>query len=194
MTEEGWPFLIGAGRRHEYRTLLAPRFLVTANEYGLLDRHAGRLPEGETRVVQAGPGVWLAYRSYAVPDARDEHNRPLRVLAGFVSRSPIGEPDPADLAVGLDAAMPVYRRYLEAEDDFGVLPSDPFPLRGAAVPAERPVPSRAYRLIAMVAAVAVAALTVLVIVLTHGSADQPCTEPSATTATTPQACPISEAP
>ena len=132
MTEaQGWPFLIGAGRRHEYRTLLAPAFLVTAQQYGILDRHATRTPPGESRVVQLGPGLWMAYATHALTDTRDEHNRPLQLLAGFVCSAPIDRLDPADLATALNAGAALYRRYLTTEDNFEVAPSEPFPLRSA---------------------------------------------------------------
>jgi hypothetical protein len=153
----GWPFLIGAGRRHEYRTLIAPDFLVAASEYGILDRHAGRTADGETRIVRIRSGshpLWIAYATRTItvadlPDPRDEHGRPLQVLAGFVCEAPIERPDPADLAIALDTGMSVYRRYLDDEDRFGVRSAEPFALRSAlrppAAPPRRPVPGPAPR-------------------------------------------------
>src|SRR5688572_28101249 len=145
----GWPFLIGAGRRHEYRTLIAPDFLIAAGEPGILDRHAGELPDGETRVVPIraarGP-LWMAYTPYTVTaadvaDPRDEHGRPLQLLSGFVCAAPIDRVDPGDLAVTLDAGIAAYRRYLADEDQFGLLPSAAFPLRSVLRPAAAPAPA-----------------------------------------------------
>jgi hypothetical protein len=144
MSPEGWPFLIGAGRRHEYRTLLAPDFLVAGSEYGLLDRYVRRTADGENRVVQirAAPrALWIAYTTSTVtpadvPDPRDEHSRPLQVHAGFVCAGALlGEPDATDLAVAREAGMAVYRRYLDDEDRFGVEASAAYPLRSAVRPA-----------------------------------------------------------
>ena len=34
----GWPFLVAAGRRRDYTTLLAPRFLVAELDHGVLEQ------------------------------------------------------------------------------------------------------------------------------------------------------------
>jgi len=189
MTEaRGWPFLIGAGRRHEYRTLIAPAFLVAAAEYGILDRHAGELPDGEVSVVRlrAGGGpLWMAYGSYPVtaadvPDPRDEHGRPLQVLAGFVCEAPIERPDPGDLAITRDTGIAVYRRYLADEDRFGVLASEPFPLRSAVRPvAPAPRTEKGGRtLILLVLAVALAAVVAALLLALPGGEPRPaCSTP-----------------
>jgi hypothetical protein len=202
---QGWPFLIGAGRRHEYRTLIAPAFLVAASEYGILDRYASRTPEGETRVVQirsTGHPLWMAYVTHTVtaadvPDPRDEHSRPLQVLTGFVCGAPIERPDPGDLAVALDTGMAVYRRYLQDEDRFGVLRSEAFPLRSvlrpAAAPAAAPVPRprrpdisrRTLTVLGLAAALLAAAVTVLLVTLSGGSPQPACTPPPAAAGQSP---------
>jgi hypothetical protein len=200
----GWPFLIGAGRRHEYRTLIAPAFLVAASEHGLLDRHAGRTPGGETRVVRIRSDdhpLWMAYATHPVteadvPDPRDEHGRPLQVLAGFVCDAPIDRPDPGDLAVALESGMAVYRRYLADEDRFGVLTSEAFPLRSilrSAAPGPAPAPRRgvSHRVLAAVGlavALLAAAVTTLVVTLSGGESRPACTPPPRPPATASPAC------
>jgi hypothetical protein len=210
----GWPFFIGAGRRYEYRTLIAPRFLVEAAEYGILDRHAGRTADGEIRVARVRSGnspLWMAYSTRTVteadvPGARDEHGRPLQVLAGFVCDTPIEQPDPADLAVAHDTGMAVYRRYLADEDRFGVLGSEPYPLRSVLRPAvttsPRPAatPSgppqappgalgrRSVQILSLAALVLAAVVAVLVVTLSGGddqNADPTCaaSEPAVAIAT-----------
>jgi hypothetical protein len=200
----GWPFLIGAGRRHEYRTLIAPDFLVEASEYGILDRHARRTADGETRVVQIRTDdrpLWMAYATWTVteadvPDARDEHGRPLQVLAGFVCDAPIHQPDPDDLAIAHDTGMAVYRRYLADEDRFGVLASEPYPLRSILRPAvttRRPPQAPAGALtrrnisILSLAALVLAAVVAVLVVTRSGGGDQnidpTCSAPTAAIAT-----------
>ena len=196
---QGWPFMIGAGRRHEYRTLIAPAFLVATSEYGILDRHAGRTAEGETRVVQirsTGRPLWMAYATHTVteadvPNPRDEHNRPLQILAGFVCDAPIERPDPGDLAITLDTGMAVYRRFLEAEDRFGVLASEAFPVRSVMRPAAAPAAAltprprrrgmshRALIMLGIVAALLAAAVTTLLVTSSSGDLQPGCTPPSA---------------
>jgi hypothetical protein len=206
----GWPFLIGAGRRHEYRTLIAPGFLVEAAEYGILDRHAGRTADGETRVARIRSGdhpLWMAYSTRTVteadvPDARDEHGRPLQVLAGFVCDTLIDRPDPADVAVAHDAGMSVYRRYLADEDRFGVLGSEPYPLRSILRPAvttpSRPphatprVPGRRRLPILSLAALVLAAIVAVLVVTISGGGDPECTAsapPTAAVDATPEPTP-----
>jgi hypothetical protein len=202
---QGWPFLIGAGHRHEYRTLIAPAFLIAAAEYGILDRHAGRTPDGETRVVQirsTGHPLWMAYATHTVtaadvPDPRDEHGRPLQVLAGFVCDTPIERPDPGDLAVVLDTGLAVYRRYLEDEDRFGVLASEAFPLRSVLRPAAAPAAALAPRLrpggmsrrtvtmLGLAAALVAAAVTTLLVTLSGGAPQPVCTPPPAAAGPSP---------
>jgi hypothetical protein len=180
----GWPFLIGAGRRHEYRTLIAPAFLVDAGRHGILDRHAGEVPDGEIRVVQVRPALWMAYTAYTVtaadiPDPRDEHGRPLQILAGFVCEAPIERPDPVDLAVALDNGIAVYRRYLQDEDRFWVLASEAFPLRSGLRPAPRTpaggTSRRTLTLLVLAAAVlAAVVIATLLLTLSGGEPDPAC--------------------
>ena len=52
-TPSGWPFLVAAGRRRDYRTLLAPEFLVADLDYGILDQAVRPTPEtGPATVVE----------------------------------------------------------------------------------------------------------------------------------------------
>jgi hypothetical protein len=206
----GWPFLIGAGRRHEYRTLIAPDFLVETARYGIIDRHAGQAPDDETRVVRIRTGdhpLWMAYAARTVteadvPDPRDEHGRPLRLLAGFVCDAEILEPDRGDLAVAHDTGLAVYRRYLADEDGFGVLASEPYPLRSILgtttppPPPPRPVrPRRRTAAILGAAAIVLAALLAALAVSLSGGAgpaddDTPACAPATAAAAAPTpACP-----
>ena len=205
----GWPFLIGAGRRHEYRTLVAPDFLVEAAAYGALDRYVGRTADGEIGAVEirwADRPFWAVYRTETVteadvPDPRDEHGRPLQVLAGFVCPGRVPAPDTADLAVARDAGMAVYRRYLDAEDRFGVVASTPFPLRSVLPRAAMTAGARSTRItpgapsaarsprirpawalrrttwVLGLAALAAAVIAVLVLIVPGGGEPQP-TDPS----------------
>jgi hypothetical protein len=205
----GWPFLIGAGRRHEYRTLIAPGFLVAAAEYGIIDRHARETAEGETRVVQirsADRPLWMAYVTTTVTEAevrnpRDEHNRPLQVLTGFVCAAPIERADPADLAAAYDTGMRVYRRYLDEEDRFEVLGSEAYPLRSDLRPAVVPPPAprrpvrpapmsrRNLSIVGALAVVVVAVITALAVAMFGGSGDPVCVETTAPAAEEIPVCP-----
>jgi hypothetical protein len=61
---------------------------------------------------------------------RDEHNRPLRLMYGFVTPLPLtGPPDPADLTAALAVALPEYQRFLADENRTGVTASAAFALR-----------------------------------------------------------------
>ena len=175
MTEaRGWPFLIGAGRRNDYRTLVAPDFLTG---YGVLDRYAGRIPEGETRVARIGPGLWIAYETRSVPDVRDEHNRPLQVFVGFVADAAIDRPDPADLEAAVGAATPDYRRYLDDEDSFDVARSAAFTLRTPVRPAEPDTRSKLWWIVAVVLGGVLVAVVALIIFLTTRSPEPACVPP-----------------
>jgi hypothetical protein len=168
-TAQGWPFLVGRGRRRGYSTLLAPDFLVEQETYGILEEavdpsSAGEAPQAVGLTLPAGHRLTVVYAVHRVtaadlgedaPDPVDEHSRPLRVMYGFVCAGSSGpsQEDPAaaeaDLGIARGAALDRYRRFLaSAEQEIGVEPSAAYPLRSrlvdaATVPghAEGPVPS-----------------------------------------------------
>src|SRR5262245_2297443 len=203
----GWPFLIAAGRHRDYRTLLAPDFLVAELDYGMLDISARPAPETDPpKVVDVttagGRSLTLVYVTRVLSAAdlggaegvgsaaavRDEHNRPLRLIYGFVTaRMAILAPATADLELALATALDVYRRYLDNEDSTDVLPSSAFPLRSEAispppVPTHRAVrtavPGRMDPRVAVAAASACVAVVAAVVVLWPRSpGPQPCPTP-----------------
>jgi hypothetical protein len=194
MISLGWPFLIGRGRRAGHRVLLAPDFLVAADDHGVLEGIAGNT------VIKLGP---LTVRSvthqveaqdvHATERPRDEHGRPLRLIYGVIAKGT--EPANADLPTALAAALATYRRFLNAEDEFSVESSQGFPLRtqpSTVDPLPRsPQPGRPAR--ARVATLS--ASTALVAILAVGSTillGQSAREPAPTTP--PPAPPTSSAP
>jgi hypothetical protein len=207
---QGWPFLIGAGRRRDYSTLLAPDFLVVRREHGLLNEVVGPTPGNSSpRVTEAttptGQRLGIAYATHLVTaadvaDPRDEHSRPLRLIYGFVCPDGrIAEPAAADLAAAHTAALDVYRRFLANEDRFTAVPSAAFPLQSTVTavavsdPARprqptgaTPTPSRQAVWGWGAAIVAVVVATVLLIVNVGGEPgrdNSPTPSPSVTTAT-----------
>ncbi|MGH3645828.1 MAG: hypothetical protein ACRDTM_01400 [Micromonosporaceae bacterium] len=162
-SDSGWPFLVASGRRRDYSILLAPDFLVDELDYGILEEVVSPASERDpARVVQVdtrgGRRLSIAYATHLLSGedvgepARDEHGRPLRLVHGFVSRDGlITEPAPADLAFAREAALEAYRRFLEDEEQFAVVPAPAFPLRSrttgeaetvmAAEGTSRPAPS-----------------------------------------------------
>lgn len=146
----GWPFLIGAGRRRDYATLVAPAFLVADREYGVLNDTIRPTAEGSpasvtTLTTRSGRHLAVAYVTHRVTaadltapgeaavDPRDEHSRPLRVIFGFVCPGvSIGEPAEEDLQVAREKALATYRRFLHEEERFTVVSSPPFALHATA--------------------------------------------------------------
>ena len=137
---EGWPFLVGAGRHHDYNVLLAPDFLIADAAHGRLGEVAAPTPvDAPPRLIEAststGRRLGITYATYLVSDAdvaqpRDEHGRPLRLMYGFVC--PAGQietPAKADLDAARAASLATYRRYLAEEDRFSTAASTAFPLR-----------------------------------------------------------------
>jgi hypothetical protein len=144
-TPSGWPFLVAAGRRQDYRTVLAPAFLVADVDYGFLDQVVRPTPEtGPATVVQARTArqrrlsvVYATHRLTAADltlsgtgtDPRDEHGRPLRLIYGYASPdAAVVEPVAADLERARTTALAAYRRFLADEERVEVIPSHPFPL------------------------------------------------------------------
>jgi hypothetical protein len=151
----GWPFLVAAGRRRDYTTLLAPRFLLADLDHGVLEQvvRPDAEPGRPTVVtVRTGRGRRLSVVSATHlltaadldgpdsdgADAHDEHGRPLRLIYGFtVPDVSTVDPDPADLRRALVQALPVYRSFLRDEEHATVVGSPAFRLRSAV---ESPVP------------------------------------------------------
>lgn len=176
----GWAFLIGAGRVRDYRILLAPEFLVTALDYGILDGVAG--PGVVAVRTRAGRRLCLVSAVHQLTaedldgtEPRDEHGRPLRLIYGYACPDgPVVEPADVDLQLALSTALDVYRRYLTDEEQVTVVPSTPFALRSRTTgwPVEaarsRPTPpatptGRRRRVAVLVGAAALAAVAVLAV-------------------------------
>jgi len=72
------------------------------------------------------------------PSARDEHNRPLRLVVGFVSPDRLGAHPRRHLDADLDAcqrpALAAYRQFLQDETVFQVTASTPLRLSCSAAP------------------------------------------------------------
>jgi hypothetical protein len=145
----GWPFLVGPGRRRDFSTLLAPDFLVAERAHGVLTDLVSAPDAGTVTVLPitslGGRRLTLVFSSHLVTaadlgnasaggQARDEHSRPLRLAYGFVVPDvQIVAPAETDLAHALNAGLAVYRRFLEAEEDFTVRSSTGFRLRSQIV-------------------------------------------------------------
>jgi hypothetical protein len=141
----GWPFLIAAGRRRDYVTLLAPGFLVAELDHGVLERvlrpDAGperaavvtaRSGRGRPLVVVHATHLLTTTDLDGDGDARDEHGRPLRLIYGFtVPDVSTVEPDEADLRRAWERALAAYRSFLLDEERASVVGSAPFRLRSA---------------------------------------------------------------
>ena len=146
-TERGWPFLVARGRHKGYRTVLAPGFLVDLGLHERLSEKTAAAGPDMRRVdldiPQAGR-LNVLYCSEAVraadlngqgggEPAIDEHGRPLELLYGIVTRGPLAQPlDEIDRSAARDEALQSYRRFLSAEDSFGVDSSRPLRLRTPA--------------------------------------------------------------
>jgi hypothetical protein len=223
-TPSGWPFLVAAGRRQDYRTLLAPAFLVADLDYGFLDTVVRPTPEtGPATVVEARTlrrrrlsVVYATHRLTAADlirsgtgaDPRDEHGRPLRLIYGYVSPdAAVVEPAEADLERARTGALAAYRRFFADEERVEVTPSHPYPLRsrtaewpGPRVPA--PVPARVGggfpRAVRWLAGAAVVAVLTLAIALAAAGRPSPLPAPvdcpKAATVTRPASCAPSRAP
>jgi hypothetical protein len=153
--ETGWPFLIAAGRRRGYSVLVAPDFLVSESEYGVLLQAVTPISESvSARSVHAvttrGRRLTITYTAHLLTaddligpgrvshrptgEPRDEHSRPLRLMFGFVSTGGSRpEPVTADLDHCSNVALDAYRRFLAHEDGFTVEPSHPFLLQSRVV-------------------------------------------------------------
>ena len=165
----GWPFLVGAGRRRDFSTLLAPDFLVAERAHGVFTDVVSARDDAAITVlpitISGGRRLTLAFRTHLVTaddleDAgsdnarpggrpRDEHSRPLRLAYGFVvPDAQVLEPAEADLTHALELGLDVYRRFLADEEGFAVRSSAAFRLQSrvvAAVPlGARPDPAQPF--------------------------------------------------
>jgi hypothetical protein len=239
----GWPFLIAPGRRRDYSTLIAPDFLVETLDYGVLNQAVRPSADARPAVIGVRTGVGreltVVYATHLLtaadlitgpapamrsvgegPSPRDEHNRPMRLVYGFVLADGwISQPATADLDQVLATVLDTYRGFLSHEDGAGVVGSRPFPVRsvvrprdhtqGTVAPPARPAAPQSQpsdglsrgRTAAMISSVLVVAVAVVaaVLVVGHRAADptgDPCptTTVAATTSPVPPAsvtCPAS---
>ena len=160
MVALGWPFLIGRGRRTGHRVLLAPDFLVTAGDHGVLEGISGNT------VMKLGPlTVRSATHQVEARDVneterpRDEHGRPLRLIYGVVAKGV--EPANADLPNALAAALATYRRFLSAEQRFTVESAQAIPLADQPSTVDSVTPAETHRTRVAVLAAGAALVTVL---------------------------------
>ncbi|MFD8491722.1 hypothetical protein [Amycolatopsis sp. NPDC059657] len=149
-----WPFLIARGRRRGYSVLLAPDFLVTEQDYGFLEDNVRPLPGSAPFAVAGvtsplGRPVCLVWADHPVAEAdidggptRDEHSRPLRLMAGFLCSGKVSEPSTVDIDKARQDALATYRRFLEDEEHFAVESSAAFEAvsAGTEPPEEQPPP------------------------------------------------------
>lgn len=194
MMSLGWPFLIGRGRRAGHRVLLAPDFLVAADDHGVLEGIAGNtvINLGSLTVRSATHQV-EAHDVHTPERPRDEHGRPLRLIYGVVARGI--EPTNADLPTALAAALATYRHFLQAEDKFPVEPSQGFPLAtqpstvDMVAPPRRPARTRVRVAVLSASAALVTVLAVGSTILLGQSAQDPAptTPPPA-----PPSCPTKQ--
>jgi hypothetical protein len=149
----GWPFAVARGHDTGYQLLLAPEFIATGHESGLLMSEVhGEVPDTappRTTTI-AGPSsgpVALVYRTTRLtradvgktdrPEAAmlDRAGRPLLLAYGFVCRGVrVLAPDERDLKVARDGAIATYRRFRAAEADFLPEVSHPYHTRSTVAP------------------------------------------------------------
>jgi hypothetical protein len=134
---------------------MAPDFLVGELDYGILDEVVRPTSEGDPATVvevrtRGGRDLTVVYATHLltaadiqarqttarakIAEPRDEHSRPLRLIYGFVSSDArITQPAEADLHFAWDAALKVYRRFLENENTVGVAPARSFALHSRVI-------------------------------------------------------------
>ncbi len=198
MAVSGWPFLVARGRQRGYSVLLAPDFLVAQQDYGWLEDAAGPLPAGvpcrtATEAGASGTRFGLAWAGFPT-GLRDEHSRPLTLIAGFVCpNATIGEPAAEDIGRARTAAVATYERFLADEHRFTVEPAAPFRLSSPTAPLPEAPSTRTPRPSAAVLGAAACAVLALVLILVfatrHGAAQPPRPCPPAPTAGVPFAAP-----
>ncbi|GII32793.1 hypothetical protein [Planotetraspora mira] len=149
MSGYAWPFLVARGRRLGYRTILAPGFLISAGEHGVLDDTV--VPDSQedrAAVVEtetpSGRRISIVHATHIVTAAdvaepgtppaerapRDTHSRPLQLIYGFVYvGGGAGPPGSDDLRICRDLSLAAYRRFLADEEAFRVESGHGFALR-----------------------------------------------------------------
>lgn len=167
-TAQGWPFLIARGRSRGYSVLLAPDFLVARGDYGFLEDVAGPLPHGTpfraTTVRREHGDVGVVWSDYPT-NLRDEHSRPLRLLAGFTCTGTISRPSELDLDAARTVALRTFERFLRDEHGFTTESAAPFAAHSAVLPAARNRLPRRLAPVAVLSSVLVALAVVLLLVL-----------------------------
>ncbi|GAA4574263.1 hypothetical protein [Planotetraspora kaengkrachanensis] len=149
MSAYAWPFLVARGRRLGYRTILAPGFLISAGEHGILDdtvvpdTQEDRATVVETQ-TSSGHRISIVHATHLVTAEdvaepgtapaerapRDTHSRPLQLIYGFVcAGGGAAPPDPDDLRICREASLSAYRRFLADEEAFRVEAGHGFALR-----------------------------------------------------------------
>lgn len=175
-----WPFLIGAGRRQDYRILLAPDFLVDRLDYGVLDEVAQPGPDRSIVVTtRGGRRLGIAYTTQLSEEA-DEYGRRLRLIFGVICPDArIAEVASSDLETAHAAALATYRRFLADEEGFTVMPAPAFGMTAsvvqplaAAARAPTPTPAR-WRWGLVAVAGVVLAVILLMVLRPTGSGDEP---------------------
>ena len=159
---EGWPFLISRSRRHDYRAVVAPRFLVDDASAGVLGQHAGGDPGDPPQLVSvasaAGP-LSLYFRVVPAASAEgpltDGHGREVVRVEGLVIKGRVGEEpgtEVLDRVHGLVA--PAFRAFWESDGETPVQSLESLRLE-EGTPG---LPARKWMLAAGLVAVAVAAV------------------------------------
>jgi len=149
---KGWAFLVAAGRRTGYRTVLAPDVLVERGLAGALVAQVGGGgdPARPRTIELHGTRDLGRLTATAVAEpltagdleggsggevVSDEHGRPLQLLYGIVAGSRLRDTVPtSDLLRARSEALRSYRRFLDDEDGFGVDASASFALAMRAPP------------------------------------------------------------
>lgn len=154
---QGWPFLVGRGIHVGNQILIAPAVLDLAEIISLAQVATPSTDAPCTERIAADGGghgsYTVVYRARAVLQHEvqgstdtssgqsplyDEHSRPIELLTGFVVEG-IHHLEVAndDLARSWDAALDIYRQFLDSEETFQVARSSPFRLMSSLTP-DRP--------------------------------------------------------
>jgi hypothetical protein len=155
MSNAAWPFLITRNQTLDYRTLLAPQFLIDAGATGVVIREADAggdhpWPVSWRHVDDPKAGdLWLVFRSVAATASlvggedgqplRDRSGRRIYLIEGLVveGRNPNREAAESHLDRVHELAAEAYRPFSESTDiRYPATPSDPLPL-----PTTRPRPA-----------------------------------------------------
>jgi hypothetical protein len=141
MTAEAWPFLVARGVSAGHRLLLAPGFLLRANDTAILDS----LPPADvhepahmgTLISRSGHHLYCAYQTREITDqdvgpagsTRDEHGRPLVWNYGLLTHNVLSAGvNPADMEACRAAAAAAYRQFQADERMYRVETASSFTL------------------------------------------------------------------